>query len=96
MLGVARRCPHDTSRDFRHITLLYLEPRALIAFRSTENGLDLRSPREPIIQPDITPWCRDWIARCPRDADAATVRALFFEVYGETIDDAWARWLEWL
>src|SRR5215510_1124606 len=28
----ARRSPHDTSRDFRHLTLFYREPRAVIAF----------------------------------------------------------------
>lgn len=37
-----------------------------------------------------------FIARCPREANAAAVRTLFHEAYGEAIDDAWARWLAWL
>jgi hypothetical protein len=37
-----------------------------------------------------------FVSRCPRDADASTVRSLFLEAYGRALDDAWAAWLTWL
>jgi hypothetical protein len=36
------------------------------------------------------------IADCPRNASAATIRARFRDAYGEEIDTAWGRWLDWL
>jgi hypothetical protein len=36
------------------------------------------------------------MARCPRNAQASTVRAVFWEEFGEELDTLWSRWLAWL
>lgn len=36
------------------------------------------------------------IARCPRNAQASRVRAVFLEEFGEELDTLWSRWLAWL
>lgn len=36
------------------------------------------------------------IARCPRNATASMVRAVFRDEFGEELDTFWAEWLSWL